>query len=109
MGKLTTHVLDIVHGKPARKMFFSLLREGDALVSGLTNDEGRSPSPLLDGEDLTPGSYELRFRVGEYFEGLGVECPFLDVVPVWFRVEEGKSYHVPLVVSPWAYSTYRGS
>jgi 5-hydroxyisourate hydrolase len=109
MKTLTTHVLDTIAGVPAAGIRIELWREGNLLGAFLTNGGGRSERPLLEGDNLIPAAYELRFHVGEYFARLGVESPFLDVVPVWFRVEEGKSYHVPLVVSPWAYSTYRGS
>lgn len=109
MAKLTTHVLDTANGHPAAGLVVELFREGELLGSTVTISDGRCDGPLLEGESLKPGAYELRFRVGEYFAAQGVDCPFLDVVPVRFRVEEGKSYHVPLVVSPWAYSTYRGS
>lgn len=109
MGKLTTHVLDTAHGRPAAGMRIELWKDGASVLSVTTNPDGRCDKPLVEDGSLISGAYELHFHVGEYFAGLGVECPFLDVVPVWFRVEEGKSYHVPLVVSPWAYSTYRGS
>jgi len=108
-SKLTTHVLDIAHGRPAFGMGVTLLREGKVVMSSVTNADGRCDAPLLEGDALVPGIYELHFQVWEYFSGLGVKSPFLDVVPVRFRVEEGQSYHVPLVVSPYAYSTYRGS
>ena len=109
MEKLTTHVLDTMHGRPAYGMGVTLLREGDVLVSVATNVEGRCDTPLLEGDALIPGIYELHFHVGDYFTKLGVASPFLDVVPIRFRVEAGQSYHVPLVCSPYAYSTYRGS
>ncbi|MCW1912833.1 hydroxyisourate hydrolase [Luteolibacter sp. GHJ8] len=109
MSKLTTHVLDTTHGRPAYGMGIQLLKEGVVLASMVTNVDGRCDGPLLEGEALVPGIYELQFHVAAYFAGLGAKSPFLDVVPVRFRVEEGKSYHVPLVVSPYAYSTYRGS
>lgn len=109
MSMLTTHVLDTTHGRPAYGMGVRLLKEGEVLASAVTNVDGRCDGPLLEGEALVPGIYELQFQVWEYFAGLGVKSPFLEVVPVRFRVEEGRSYHVPLVVSPYAYSTYRGS
>ena len=109
MGKLTTHVLDTMHGRPAEGMRLSLLRDGRLLVTARTNADGRCDGPLLEGEALVPGIYELHFQAGDYFSALGVESPFLEVVPVRFRVEAGMSYHVPLVCSPFAYSTYRGS
>jgi len=109
MGKLTTHVLDTAHGRPAAGMRVDLWRGGEVIVPGVTNVDGRCEGPLLEGEEFSAGTYELHFHVAAYFAELGVNCPFLDVVPVRFRVESGKSYHVPLVCSPWAYSTYRGS
>lgn len=107
--KLTTHILDVSLGRPAAGIRFELWRDGAILLSTVANSDGRSDSPLLEGSSLVPGPYELHFHVGEYFEARGIASPFLNVVPVWFRVENGKNYHVPLVVSPWAYSTYRGS
>ena len=109
MGKLTTHVLDTAHGRPAAGMRVELLKDGTTLLSTVTNADGRCDAPLLEGDALVPGTYELHFHVAAYFTELGVNCPFLDIVPVRFRVDPGKSYHVPLVCSPWAYSTYRGS
>ncbi|QJE96070.1 hydroxyisourate hydrolase [Luteolibacter luteus] len=109
MGKLTTHVLDTAHGRPAEGMRVDLLKDGAAVVSIVTNADGRSGEALLKGDALVPGTYELHFHAGAYFRELGVDSPFLDVVPVRFRVEAGQSYHVPLVCSPYAYSTYRGS
>lgn len=109
MGKLTTHVLDTMHGRPAAGMALSLLRDGQVLATARTNADGRCDGPLLEDGSLLPGIYELHFQAGDYFSALGVESPFLEVVPVRFRVEAGMSYHVPLVCSPFAYSTYRGS
>lgn len=109
MGKLTTHVLDIAGGKPAAGMMIELLKDGARLRSITTNADGRGDGPLLEGDEVIAGSYELRFHVAEYFRAQGIDSPFLDVVPVCFRMEAGGSYHVPLVCSPWAYSTYRGS
>lgn len=114
MGKLTTHVLDTLHGKPAAGVRIELRRLGDgdaALVATLaTNADGRADAPLLEGEALTVGEYELLFHVREYFGEQGVDSPFLDRVPVRFSVfDAAQHYHVPLLVTPWAYSTYRGS
>ncbi len=112
-GRLTTHVLDTMHGKPARGMRFDLLMlHGDHshhIMSGITNEDGRGPGPLLEGAQFHLAGYELVFHVGAYFRGLGVEAPFLDTVPVRFTISEEAHYHVPLLVSPYAYSTYRGS
>lgn len=115
MGKLTTHVLDTASGKPAAGMRFALRRagEGAPILSSATNADGRCDAPLLAGDDLLPGRYELAFEVGAYFRAQGLdlpEPPFLDVVTLAFGVADATAhYHVPLLVSPWAYSTYRGS
>jgi 5-hydroxyisourate hydrolase len=112
---LTTHVLDTMRGKPAAGMRFDLLMlHGDHshhLLSGQTNEDGRAPGPLLEGAHFHAGSYELTFHVGEYFKALGteIETPFLDLVPIRFTMTEASHYHVPLLVSPFGYSTYRGS
>ncbi len=117
MGKLSTHVLDTSTGRPAAEMRIVLVRFGDGQVEHLkdilTNADGRTDEPLLAGTSLEAGHYELRFFVADYFTLQGTEQsdpPFLDVVPVrfWIADEEG-NYHVPLLISPWAYSTYRGS
>jgi 5-hydroxyisourate hydrolase len=109
MGKLTTHVLDTARGHPAEGMKIELLKDGVLLRSIATNADGRSEGPLLEGDDLVAGTYELRFHVAEYFRAQGIDSPFLDTVPVCFRVEADGTYHVPLLCSPWSYSTYRGS
>jgi len=116
-GKLTTHVLDNATGRPAAGMvieLFSLQNEGKTLLkSVVTNNDGRCDGPLLEGDAFALGTYELEFAVGEYYRGLIVSSanpPFLDIVPVRFGISEKTShYHVPLLVSPFAYSTYRGS
>ena len=113
-GTLTTHVLDTMHGRPARGMRLELhFVHGDHthhLVDSYTNADGRADQPLLSDE-FQHGEYEIRFHVGQYFERIGVEIetPFLDVVPIRFTISEDRHYHVPLLVSPWSYSTYRGS
>lgn len=113
--RLTTHVLDTMHGTPASGMRFDLLMlHGDHshhLLTGATNADGRAEGPLLEGAQFRLGGYELVFHVGQYFERLGVEpaTPFLDTVPVRFTISEMAHYHVPLLVSPFSYSTYRGS
>lgn len=117
MGRLTTHVLDTAHGKPGRDVKVSLYKIVDnlkvSLASTKTNADGRCDQPLLEGAALQPGVYELDFDVGAYFNGLGVaqtQPPFLDVVTLRFGVADASQhYHVPLVVTPWSYSTYRGS
>jgi hydroxyisourate hydrolase len=100
---LTTHVLDISRGRPAAGVAIELARGGEVVATAVTNDDGRAA--LLDA--LEAGEYELRFAVGDYFGG---EPGFLDVVPVRFRVTDpGSHHHVPLLVAPGGYSTYRGS
>jgi 5-hydroxyisourate hydrolase len=112
-GKLSTHVLDIQNGRPAAGLSIALWRlhhEERALLKHVfTNVEGRTDTPLLDGSEMRAGEYELVFQVGSYF-GIELEKSFLNEVPVRFRIVDPKEgYHVPLLVSPWAYSTYRGS
>jgi 5-hydroxyisourate hydrolase len=117
MGLLTTHVLDTAHGRPAAGLRLALYRLGHAgevlVAEATTNADGRTDAPLLAGDDLTPGVYELRFGLGAYFAAAGTampDPPFLDVVPVRFGVADPSGhYHVPLLASPYAYSTYRGS
>ena len=117
MGRLTTHVLDTAHGRPAAGLRVTLYRldaAGAALVAeATTNADGRTDGPLLAGAALSAGVYELRFALGDYFAASGAalpDPPFLDVVPVRFGVADPAGhYHVPLLASPWAYSTYRGS
>ncbi len=116
-GRLTTHVLDTAHGCPAAGLTVELWRlTGDTrqLITRVqTNSDGRVDDPLLAGDTLLAGVYELVFAVGAYFAGRGVIVnapPFLDQVPVRFGLSDPAGhYHVPLLVSPWAYSTYRGS
>jgi 5-hydroxyisourate hydrolase len=114
-ARLTTHVLDTTHGKPAAGMRFDLLMvHGDHthhIMSGFTNADGRADQPLLEGDRFHKGQFELIFHVGQYFERVGVELtsPFLDTVPIRFIMSEDAHYHVPLLVSPYGYSTYRGS
>ncbi|HEY8283384.1 MAG TPA: hydroxyisourate hydrolase [Chloroflexota bacterium] len=118
MGRLTTHVLDTAQGRPAANLeitLWGLGADGERrlLKVARTNADGRPNTPLLEGFDCAPGRYELIFAVGEYFAAQGVAAadpPFLDQVPVRFAISDpGAHYHVPLLVSPWAYSTYRGS
>ncbi|MBL8556795.1 MAG: hydroxyisourate hydrolase [Phenylobacterium sp.] len=113
MSGLTTHVLDTMHGRPAAGMSLRLLRGAETLVATVTNLDGRLDRPLLAGSALRAGGYRLEFDVGEYFRDMGVplsQPSFLETVVVDFSVDEPEShYHVPLLVSPFAYSTYRGS
>ncbi|HEV7292752.1 MAG TPA: hydroxyisourate hydrolase [Devosia sp.] len=114
-GRLTTHVLDTMHGKPARGLRLELLYvHGDHthhILDSYTNADGRVDQPLLEDDQFQLGEFEIHFHVGQYFERLGVELqtPFLNVVPVRFTTSEDSHYHVPLLVSPFGYSTYRGS
>ncbi len=117
MGRLSTHVLDTANGKPAGGLAIELFRlEGEqrrSVVRTTTNADGRTDAPLMVGDAFRTGSYELVFEVGSYFRSLGTamaDPPFLDVVPIRFSIAEPDGhYHVPLLVSPWSYSTYRGS
>ena len=116
MGRLSTHVLDISRGKPADGIRWTLykLRGGrQKISSGLTNSYGRTDQFLLDDSDIAIGSYELIFEVADYFVREGVDLsspPFLDYIPVRFNISsQDQNYHVPLLVSPYGYSTYRGS
>ena len=118
MGKLTTHVLDTANGCPAAGMGVTLYRLGaDGAPSRLKqitlNHDGRSDSPLLQGDEFVPGRYRLVFSVAPYFRARGAalsDPPFLDDVPLDFGLATiGQHYHVPLLASPFAYSTYRGS
>jgi 5-hydroxyisourate hydrolase len=116
-GRLTTHVLDTAHGRPAAGVRIALSRFHGAhqqlMVETWTNDDGRLDAPLLSGEGMQPGVYQLDFHVGDYFAALGVtlpQPPFLDVVPVRFGIAAAdQHYHVPLLISPFGYATYRGS
>jgi 5-hydroxyisourate hydrolase len=138
MGMLTTHILDIMHGRPAANMQIQLWRFDYTTGTGLgtvgtrtgaisvptdpplqllktvhTTDNGHTTSPLLQNEEFIIGRYELVFAVKAYFTSLGVVLPepaFLDDIPIRFAIANAdEHYHVPLLVSPWAYSTYRGS
>ncbi|MGI9374121.1 MAG: hydroxyisourate hydrolase [Hyphomicrobiales bacterium] len=117
MGRLTTHVLDTSLGNPAAGLALRLYRlngaERDLLKEAVTNDDGRVDGPVLEGADFSVGSYELEFEAGAYFDVLGIELPkqkFLDVVVLRFGISAAdEHYHVPLLLSPFGYSTYRGS
>lgn len=117
MGKLTTHVLDTAHGRPGAGIALELYTlDGDTrrlIAKAVTNDDGRCDKPLLEGNVLLAGEYELVFHAGDYFAAIGVNVPqprFVDRVVLRFGIADaGAHYHVPLLVSPWAYSTYRGS
>lgn len=117
MGKLSTHVLDTLHGTPAGNVTIELYAlDGPSrqrILQTRSNADGRCDHPLLQGEQLKKGRYELVFHVGDYFAAKGVALPepsFLNQVSINFGVADpAQNYHVPLVVTPWSYSTYRGS
>ena len=116
MGRLTTHVLDTAHGRPAagvRIGLYAATAPQHAIAAAKTNAEGRCDAPLLEGGDFKEGVYELAFHIGDYFRDAGVDLPnppFLDVVIVRFGIASAdQHYHVPVLVSPFGYSTYRGS
>jgi 5-hydroxyisourate hydrolase len=117
MGRLSTHVLDTANGCPAAGVRIELFRlEGahrEAVLTATTNADGRTDAPLLAGEAFRGGIYELVFHVGDYFRGRGTATstpPFLDLIPIRVGLAEPDGhYHIPLLVAPWSYSTYRGS
>ncbi|MEQ1805288.1 MAG: hydroxyisourate hydrolase [Burkholderiaceae bacterium] len=117
MGNLTTHVLDTAHGTPAAGMHITLYRLNSAapemLLSLRLNHDGRADAPLLDGAAFQRGRYRLVFGVAAYFRERGAllaDPPFIEEVPLDFGIADASlHYHVPLLVSPWSYSTYRGS
>ena len=116
-GRLTTHVLDTAQGRPAAGLTIECVRLGDAgeeaIKTVATNADGRVDAPLLEGAAMAAGTFELRFHVGAYFRAQGAALaapPFLDVVPIRFAIADAdQHYHVPLLCSPWSYTTYRGS
>lgn len=117
VGRLTTHVLDTMSGEPGAGIAVELFRlDGERkqrLAEVTTNADGRSAAPLLQGPELRPGVYELLFHVGDYFRSRDIalaEPAFLDLVPIRFGIADAaRHYHVPLLISPFGYSTYRGS
>lgn len=117
MGFLTTHVLDTAHGVPAKGMAIRLYRidgsELQLIKQVTTNDDGRCDSPILPESEFVLGQYQLEFEVGDYFRNLGIELAepaFLDMVPLRFGIADADDhYHVPLLASPYSFSTYRGS
>jgi 5-hydroxyisourate hydrolase len=116
MGRLTTHVLDTARGVPAGGLLIELWSTDPVpirLETVRTNADGRTDKPLLEGEGLKAGRYELHFHVGDYHRKAGTaisDPPFLEIVPVRFGIADGSAhYHVPLLLSPYGYSTYRGS
>lgn len=115
-GRITTHVLDTASGRPAADLRLDLLRRGEGgdfapIRSTMTNGDGRCEGALLEGEALTPGHYEIRFHVGDYLRAsCGGAQPFYETIPVPFVVADATlHYHVPLLLSPFGYATYRGS
>jgi len=117
MGRLTTHVLDTANGCPGEAITIKLYRLSDEgaelLVETATNADGRADGPLLEGVAFAVGDYMLEFAAGDYFRARGAQLPdpaFLDIVPIRFGIADaGAHYHVPLLISPFGYSTYRGS
>jgi 5-hydroxyisourate hydrolase len=116
MARLTTHVLDIALGRPAAGIKVELYAaEGERrfLARAVMNSDGRCDAPFGEGGDIPPGLYELVYHAGDYFRGIGVSLPdppFIDRVVVRFGIAEGQGrYHLPLLLSPWSYSVYRGS
>lgn len=114
MPKLTTHVLDTTSGKPAAGVRVVLRRADELaiLAEALTNADGRLDRPLIEGAAFQPGAYELSFHIGDYFRAqrqATAEPPFLDIVPLRVGLSGGRDYHVPLLIQPYGYSTYRGS
>lgn len=115
MGRLTTHILDTTQGRPAVGVairLFSLGEQRTQVALATTNTDGRTDQALLNGETMVAGTYELEFDIGDYFfeNNAVVDDPaFLDTVVIRFTVKSDEHYHVPLLCSPWSYSTYRGS
>ena len=116
MTKLTTHVLDVYSGKPGKgikvDLYYIENNQRKKINSVILNDDGRADTPLVEGANFVEGKYELIFFVGDYFKKITEtnKIPFLDDVVIKFGISNSKEhYHVPLLVSPWSYSTYRGS
>lgn len=116
MGKLTTHVLDTYHGTPGEGIAVELTRLGaqrESIIRTRTNQDGRCSEPLLSGETMQAGNYEITFDLESYYRGKGVQLPqppFLSTVVIRIGIADvAANYHVPLLASPWSYSTYRGS
>ncbi|ARE84101.1 hydroxyisourate hydrolase [Roseovarius mucosus] len=112
-GYLTTHVLDTARGCPAPGLLICLSRITDSgpvpLCERRTNADGRTDGPILTEADFAAGPYELLFHAGEYLRLMGVESGFLDLIPIRFSMTQAVHYHVPLLLSPYGYTTYRGS
>ncbi|MEM9225413.1 MAG: hydroxyisourate hydrolase [Pseudomonadota bacterium] len=110
---ITTHILDIARGRPAAGVAITLYRVSDpqtVIGEATTNDDGRAPEPLIEGDAFEAGTYELRFAVGDYFKALGVPASLYDVITIRVDIDAPKEhYHIPLLLAPNGYSTYRGS
>ena len=114
MGKLTTHILDTSIGTPAKEVEIKLYKRNDSSLklinSAKTNEDGRCNEPLLSGDLFEEGCYEIEFNIGHYYATKDIDCPFLkDVVIRFYISNSDENYHVPLLISPFSYSTYRGS
>ncbi|MAJ75597.1 MAG: hydroxyisourate hydrolase [Candidatus Pseudothioglobus sp.] len=114
MGKLTTHILDTSMGTPAKEVEIKLYKRNDSSLklinSAKTNEDGRCNEPLLSGNLFEEGCYEIEFNIGHYYATKDIDCPFLkDVVIRFYISNSDENYHVPLLISPFSYSTYRGS
>ncbi len=114
MGKLTTHILDTSMGCPAERVEIKLYKRNDSSLtlinSAETNKDGRCNEPLLSGDAFEEGCYELEFNIDQYYAKKDIGCPFLKDVVIRFYISNAdESYHVPLLISPFGYSTYRGS
>ena len=114
MGKLTTHILDTSMGTPAQGVEIKLYKKNDSSLklinSAKTNEDGRCNEPLLSGDLFEEGCYEIEFNIGHYYATKDINCPFLkDVVIRFYISNSDENYHVPLLISPFSYSTYRGS
>ena len=114
MGKLTTHILDTSIGMPASEVEIRLYKRNDSsqalIKTAKTNEDGRCDEPLLSGSLFQEGCYEIEFIVDQYYAKKGIDCPFLkDVVIRFYISSSDENYHVPLLISPYGYSTYRGS
>ena len=114
MGKLTTHILETSMGTPALGVEIKLYKRNDSSLklinSAKTNEDGRCNEPLLSGDLFEEGCYEIEFNIGHYYATKEIDCPFLkDVVIRFYISNSDENYHVPLLISPFSYSTYRGS
>ena len=115
MARLTTHILDTAHGRPAAAVdirLFILGAERELLATATSNRDGRTARPLLEGEGMRTATYELEFDIGDYFATAADavdDPPFLTTIVIRFSMLADENYHVPLLASPWSYSTYRGS